>query len=282
MNINDPVPPNGAGDGRRSAQKLHFYNVRLSERSAWFGVTVAALFNVLGMLLEIGITREAPGVSARPAVVSALVGLVLLIVLFIRRKTPSVKWGNVVYLINTAAVATTLLSTNLAFARSEENWVPFQADKLGCLIAAMLAPGFWVGLLSILAHSVGPLLQFEFFFPPELKALAKPEPWPLLAFGLAGALALVYRFRRTQLEQEIARIQAQNLVLKGMAQAFLNIRDLMNTPLQVIELSVGLLRKSNGASEPSLDRIDRSVQSLRDINSVLVLREKEIEEETKR
>jgi len=146
----------------------------------------------------------------------------------------------------------------------------------------MIAPGFWVGLLSILAFSVSPVLQFEFFFPPELKALAMAEPWPTIAFGLAGALALVYRFRRTQLEQEIARIHAQNLALKGMAKAFLNIRDLMNTPLQVIELSVGLLRKSNGSSEPILDRIDRSVQSLRDVNSVLVLREKEIEREVKR
>src|SRR5262249_23752027 len=163
MTINDPVSPNGAGDGRRSAQRLSFYNVVLSEQEAWFGVTIAALFNAVGMLLEIAITREIPGVSARSSVLSATVGVILLIVLFIRRKTPSVKWANWVYLINTAAIVTSLLSTNLAFALVEKNWVPFQAHKLGCLIAAMIAPGFWSGLLSILGFSLSPVLQFEFF-----------------------------------------------------------------------------------------------------------------------
>ena len=61
----------------------------------------------------------------------------------------------------------------------------------------------------------------------------------------------------------------------------MNIRGIMNTPLQVIELSVGLLRNSEGPSKPILDHIDRSVKSLRDINSVLVQHEKEIEWQVK-
>jgi hypothetical protein len=124
---------------------------------------------------------------------------------------------------------------------------------------------------------VGALLQFEFFFPIAIKDKLPAEPWPILAFGLAGVLALVYRFRRAQLEQELARIQAQNFAIKRLAGAFLNIRDLMNTPLQVIEFSVDTLRNSEQPSEPTIDRIDRSVQRLREINSVLVQHEKNIE-----
>jgi hypothetical protein len=283
MTTDDPMAANDAAlRDRRSDQPLRFYNVRLSDRDAWFGATVAALFNVLGMLLEAAIVRKTPGVSGQPAAVSAFVGLMILVVLFIRRKTPSVKWAAVLYLVNATSVVTVLLFTNRQFAVSEANWVPFQADKLGCLIAAMVAPGFWVGLLSILAHALGPLLQFEFFFPAELKAQVAPaEPWPILAFGLAGVLALVYRFRRAQLEQEMARIQAQNLAIKRIANAFLNIRDLMNTPLQVIEISIGLLRDSNQPPRPILDRIDRAAQSLREINSVLVQHEREIEWQSK-
>src|SRR5262249_21228164 len=156
-----------------------------------------------------------PGVSAKPAVISAFVALMLLAALFIRRKTPSVVWASVVYLINTVSVTTVLLLTNLQFALSEKNWVPFQASKLGCLIAAMVAPGFWVGLLSILTYFVSASLQLEFFFPPEVRAqVAAAEPWPIIAFALAGVLALVYRFRRAQLEQEIAWIQAQNFAIR--------------------------------------------------------------------
>ena len=48
----------------------------------------------------------------------------------------------VVYVLNTLSVATAFLLTNLQFALWERNWVPFEATKLACLIAAMVAPGF--------------------------------------------------------------------------------------------------------------------------------------------
>jgi hypothetical protein len=255
-----------------------FYNVRLSESDAWHGTSVAALFNALGMLIEIAIIRQIPNVTSIPAAVSVSVGVVLLATLFVRRKRPSVKLASFLYLVNAASVITALLFTNTEFAVSEKFWTPFQESKLGCLIAAMVAPGFWVGLASILGHSLSAVMQFEFFFPAEIKThVAAAEPWPTLAFGLGGVLALVYRFRRAQLEQELARTQAENFAIRRMANAFLNIRDLMNTPLQVIEISVKLLRNSNQPSRDVLDRIDRSVRSLSEINSLLVENEQQIE-----
>jgi len=283
MTPNDSVDANAVSSGRRSERKPRFYNVRLPEGDAWFAATMASLFNVLGMLLEVALVRTIPGISLRPAAISAFVGLIFLMTLFSRRKTPSLLWASVVYSLNNASVITALLWTNLQFADLERNWVPFQASKLGCLVAAILAPEFGVGLLSILAYSLSALLQFEFFFPTELKArVAAAEPWPILAFGLAGVLALIYRFRHALLEQEVARIQAQNFAIRELANAFLNIRDLMNTPLQVIEISVNMLRNSNETPPAVLDRIDRSVQGLRKINALLVQHEKEIEWQAKR
>ena len=283
MTTNNFLTANETTQGEQLGQAPRFYNVRLSERDAWLAATVAALFTAIGMLLEIAIVKNAPGVSAKPAGIGAFVALLLLLVLFLRRKTPSRRWASVIYLINIACVITVLLLTNLQFALSQRNWVPFQAMKLGCLIGAMVAPGFWVGLISILAYFFSALLQFEIFFPPEIRAqTADAEPWPLLAFALAAVFALVYRFRRVQLEQEIARIQAQSFVIKRLANAFLNIRDLMNTPLQVIEMSIELLRQSNDPNNPVIDRIDHSMQRLREINSVLVQYEKQIEWQAKR
>jgi hypothetical protein len=273
--INDPINANDVDLREQySGQAVPFYRVRLSARDAWFGTTVAALFNMLGMLLEMGMIRNIPGISPTPAALSSLVGLMILAVLFIRRKTPSVRWASVLYLLNTASVVTVFALSDLQFAVSEKHWVPFQASKLGCLIAAMVAPGFWVGLSGILAYTVSALLQLEIFFPPEMKAQLADEFWPILAFCLGGVLALAYRFRRAQLEQELAWLQAQNFALRRLANAFLNIRDLMNTPLQVIELSVDVLRHSYEPSRTTLERIDRSVQSLREINTVLIQHEK--------
>ena len=87
MSTSRPVGTNDAALGEQpSWRAIPFYNVHLSEREAWLGATVAALFTVLGMLLELVVVRKAPGVSATPAAVSACVALVLLIVLFIQRE----------------------------------------------------------------------------------------------------------------------------------------------------------------------------------------------------
>jgi hypothetical protein len=261
---------------------VHFYNARLSARDAWLAATIAVLFNALGMLLDFAIIRKNPGIPVRPLAISAIVAVILLLVLLIRRKRPSVKWAALIYLVNSAAVTFALVSTNLQGAIAERNWVPFEASKLGCLIAALLAPEFWVGLVSIFGYSLSAVLQFEYFFPPEIQArVDTAEPWPIIAFALGGVLALIYRFRRVKLEQELAQVQAQVFAIRRLANAFLNIRDLMNSPLQVIELSVDALRKSDESQRPILDRIDRSVQNLREINSVLVEHEKEIEWQAK-
>jgi len=273
---------NNSSHEQQSERPVCFYNVRLSARDAWLGTTVAVLFNALGMLLEMGIIQKTSGISAEPAAISFAVALVLLAALIVLRKTPSLQGAWIIFALNTISVATVLYLTNPAFAESDRNWSPFQASKLGCLIAAMIAPEFWVGFMSIMAYCLSSVVQYQFFFPPELQSkLDTAEPWPIIAFGLAGVLALIYRFRRAQLEQELARVQAQNFAIKRLAGAFLGIRDLMNSPLQVIEFSTKLLRHSREPQQPIIDRIDRSVQSLREINTVLVQHEKEIEWEAK-
>ena len=282
MSSQSPPAPNHTAGSEPARPATRFYNVRLSEADAWLGATGAVLFNGLGMLIEIGIIRKVPGVSETPAVISALAALVLLAALVARRKTPSNRWANVIFLINTAAVVTSLLISNRQFALLEPRWSPFQATKLGCLVAAMVAPGFSVGVVSIAAHSLSAVLQLEYFFPPELRTMTADEPLATLAFGLAGMLALVYRFRRVQLEQELARIQAENFAIRRLANAFLNIRDLMNTPLQVLELSVDVLRNAREPLNATLDRIRRSVQRLMQINSILTQHEKEIEWQARR
>jgi len=259
-----------------------FYQVRLPDQDAWFAATAATLFNGTGMLLDLVLSRKILGVPAKPLVVSSVIGFVLAILLFASRKTASVKWASISFSINTASVLTALLWTDLQFARAEPHWVPFQATKLGCLVAAMLAPAFWVGLLNILAYTFGALIQFEYFFPDHFRVLASAEPIPILAFGLAGIVGLIYRFGRVRVEQELARIQAQNFALKRLTHAFLDIRNRMNTPLQVIELSIDLLRNSCDCPKTFLDPIDHSLQGLREINSVLVEHEKRIDLQTRR
>src|SRR5262245_34299103 len=99
MTTNDFPAANEAAQGEQFGRVPRFYNVRLSDRDAWLAASVAALFTAIGMLLEIAIVENAPGVSAKPAGIGAFVAFLLLLVLFLRRRTPSVRWASVVYLI---------------------------------------------------------------------------------------------------------------------------------------------------------------------------------------
>jgi len=73
MTTNDSVSSNDTARRERFGRRRRFYNIRLSEPDAWLGATVAVLFTVVGMLLEIAIVRKIPGLSARPPEISAFV-----------------------------------------------------------------------------------------------------------------------------------------------------------------------------------------------------------------
>src|SRR3954465_7750684 len=99
MAAKDPLTMMDSAPPEQSAPAIGFYNVRLSARDAWIGATAAAFFNALGMLLEIAIIRRVPGISAKPAGISTFVAVILLIVLYIRRKSPSVHLAYFLYMV---------------------------------------------------------------------------------------------------------------------------------------------------------------------------------------
>src|SRR5262249_3126267 len=66
MTPNDQIAENDAIQRKRHAERtVRFYNIRLSERDAWFGAIAAALFNALGMLLELVIVKSNLSVRGR-------------------------------------------------------------------------------------------------------------------------------------------------------------------------------------------------------------------------
>ncbi len=265
---------------REFASKNHFYNAQLAPADAWTSTAVAALINFFGMILQLGI-QDVPNLPYLPMLVSAGVGGIVFLLHLRNRKNPRNSSSYVFYLINLAAVFTALFILNPYFAAGPKPWVPFQANKLGCFVAAVIAPGFWVGALSISMHSLGSAVQY-LYFSSELKArVAYAEPWASLVFGVVGFLALVYRFRRVVLENEltIARVNAQ--ADHRMAQAFLMIRDRMNTPLQVLELGVSMLRSHTKPEKETLDQIERAAHCLQELNQLLNKPELETEPESR-
>ena len=248
---------------------------QLSPFSAWTSAMIAVSINILGNVLQLRILMLVPQAPWWPAIASSLAGIALLTVLLWRHGRASIKLSSLVYLVNAVSVIGSLLMTNPYFALYGKNWVPFQASKLACLISAMIAPSFLTGLLTIVAQAASSAIQFELFTEDLRDRIAVGEPWAMLAFAMVGIFTLSFRFRRVLIEEEMAQIRVKTLFMRQLAKSFLRLRDLMNTPLQIIEFSTDILRSKNLQDEAILVRIENAVESLKDLNAELTRYEKD-------
>jgi len=152
--------------------------------------------------------------------------------------------------------------TNAVYAESGRAWVPFQADKLGMLTVALIAPELWVGLLSIAAFAATAAWQFASFGEPTRGAMALGEPLATLVIGTFAAVLLVYRVRRADLERKLVRERTEKAAMLTFARAVLAIRDLSRTPLQIITFASAAARIRHPEQGQLWDRIDRAAADI--------------------
>jgi hypothetical protein len=215
----------------------------LRARSAMRGATAAAALNVVGMGLDYLIGRSTPGMPWWPNAASALVGVSLLALLWARCHKPSVALGSLAFLVNTATIVTVLWVTSAHYAESRQ-WIPFQANKLGAITVPLLIPELWVGIVGVLAYSGSAVLQYYLFDPAIRNGISFGEPGASIGFGVFGVVLMIYRWRWSAKERRLAHVQAEAAALDQLAHTLLAVRDLANTPLQTIELTVAFLHES--------------------------------------
>ena len=243
----------------------NLFKVSLSPRSARIETAIAALVNSTGMILELSLGRDIPGMPDWPAWLSAGAGVVIILILFMIRTSPNPRVIATLFLCNTLFVVLALYLRDPYFAKSGV-WIPFQENKLGGLIVALLAPSFWVGLAGIGAHVACSLLQYQ-NFPPEIKSgVAIDEPLATFGFGLAALFIFVSRWRRIQCEADVIRSNSEASASRNIARMVLHLRDLMNTPLQTISLSTYMLREKSGSDEIAIKSIENALERLTELN----------------
>jgi hypothetical protein len=240
----------------------------LYARHAWRGAVAAASLNAAGMPLEVVLGRAVRGMPWWPPALSGAVGAALLVLLLLRRRTATTGFSAVVYSLNIAVILVALWITSGHYATAEGTWIPFQANKLGALASAMLAPGLGVGLGTIFAFVAMVLVRYQTFVPEIQSRLPIGEPWLILFYGLFSVVLLVYRVRSYELERERARVWAEAAMLERMAMTFRALRDYANTPLQTIEICAGMIRERSADLEPILERMDRAVARLVELSRV--------------
>ncbi len=234
--------------------------------TGWQGALVAASLNATTLPLDLFLGRKIPDMPAWAPLGSAGIGLLLVAVLFVRRRTPSAAFNRTVFLLNLAAILGALWMTSGAFAAAVGRWVPFQANKLGTLATAMLAPDLASGLLGIGAFVAMVVLKYLTFSPEIVRQFPIGEPWTILIYGVFSAALLVYRLHAQGLERRVLTMRSETAATERLARTFLAVRDFTNTPLQTIELAAEVIRKREPTLGPIVDRIDRSVDRLFRLN----------------
>jgi hypothetical protein len=241
----------------------------LATKHAWRGAFVAAALNAAGMSVDFLLARDIPTMSIYPFAMSALVGISLIVFLLIRRQRATVRLGSVVFLLNTVAILVALWITSGYWATTGRAWTPFQANKLGALAVAMLAPQLGVGLASIAGFAAIAIGKFYVFDPEIHRGFPVGEPWFILIYALFGAVLLIYRLRGMALEREMLRVQAEAAAAERLARTFLRLRDYTNTPIQTMVFTTELLRAKTHDLKPILDRLERAVDKLTELGHAL-------------
>lgn len=260
---------------------LFLSRVQLPEQNARVAVAMAAAFNVVGMPMQVVISSHTPRIPLWPECLSIAVGIIILGLALLNKFVQRTDRLNALFIINAAFVSFALY-VDCSYFDGTQSSLPFQATKVGAIVAGMLAPGFFAGLAAIVFHVGTPILQF-LHFPPRIQAAIRShEPWALLGFGLAACIVLAYRFRVRQLELEAIGARANAELTQRLAQAFLELRDLMNTPIQSIEIASSLLGQDDPDQKTILRELQKSCDRLRELNHLLKKYEHQLEWKTER
>jgi hypothetical protein len=246
-------------------------------RNAWRGAVWACGLGAVGMPLDLLVGRDVPNLPWWPPIASSAVGLLLIAVLVVRRRRATTRLARAAFLINNAVIIAALWITSGAWAAVPGRWIPFQANKLGALAAAMLAPDLVTGTIVIVGFVGIPLLKYLTLSNELRQHFPVGEPWAILIYGLFAVALLGYRAHRVALARRMLRIRTESIATQRLARAFLALRDFTNTPLQTIELASYIIRRSHPELALVLDRIDRSVDRLYRLNNSFSVYESRIE-----
>lgn len=254
-----------------------FYNTHVSAHRAWWGTAIATACTAIGMFLESIVDHSVPEVNNGPAMFCIGLASFLFLILLLRRSKPSTSMAVWFFIVNGATVTAALYYINGVYAQLDRLAIPFEPTKLGCLLVGILAPSFFSGTATIAMLAGSAVVQWMTFSPLLQEKIAFGEPYATLAFAMTGFGALVYRLRVIALTEEYERLKAEAAAVRHFAGVFLRVRDLMNTPLQVLEFSSAHLKGANAHRDLAFESIERALKHLKELNSMLKQYEDKIE-----
>jgi hypothetical protein len=193
-----------------------------------------------------------------------------LVVLWLFRSSPSKRLGNAIFLmILLPAICMDWVGDNER-AQKGGCFVPYAPKKLAALtVGALAPPGAFTGVAGIVLLIGSALLHHLLFSEEVRRHMTAGEPWATVLYGGFALVLLFYRLRGRALQAEMARNEAERIALRRISRMALSLRDLANTPIQTLELVSHLLSTERPKLHVLRSRMERSLERLRRLNSIL-------------
>lgn len=238
---------------------------------AWRAAAVlSALWFVVGLLR---FRRELSLVHS-PALQALRIGHSLLAagalsVLLARRRTMSATACILVVVVVTLTGLFPVWVAQTVLAKAGEHAALFLGPAFAMLAIATLAPEpSWVGLALIGALALESTVLAHMVNEPG-------EPSTVLLFSAVTVLLHLYRMKHLHNDIRLAALEAERVTLGRLARVLLAMRDLSNTPLQVLVLELELIKQRGGVDDLVIQRMETAVGSLRELRGIV----KELEEQ---
>lgn len=244
---------------------------------SWRGALVACGLNAIGMPMDFLMAHHVPGIPVWPSLMSSATGVVLAILLLLYRRRPTIRLSMTAFTLNIAVILVALWVTSGAYAAAPVRWIPFQANKIGALAAAVLSPDLISGIVAIGGFVGMVVLRYLTLPAAQQQRLPMGEPWVIFIYAVFALAMLAYRVHSVALSRRMLRVRTESIATQRLARTFLALRDFTNTPLQTIELAAKIVRKRCPDMTPTLDRIDRSIDRLYRLNHAFSVYESQIE-----
>jgi hypothetical protein len=244
------------------------------KEGSWNSVFILAILVLITQSVLLFSFKRFPEVGDGTTLVRGLHAFLaaLLVVLFpYLRKRGSSLQAALCFVVIIAPFYLMIWINHVTYSQLQIPWTPMAGPKLLFLTLAVLVPGHYrVNALLMLAAAAESIALWALLdFPVDQLRRLPPEPWMTLFFGVFSALLLVFRYRDERVIRQLALSRVQAELLEGQARIFLSVRDLSNSPLQVLLISMQLLRKNSREQHPELDTMNRAVERLARVNKVL-------------
>jgi hypothetical protein len=135
----------------------------------------------------------------------------------------------------------------------------------GLFFRPLTKAGQWIrlGCLTSTPVMIYPLMRFGFF-----NSLENILWLPFLLIAILATFSTIWLIGLVRMAKE-SLLEAEEQSLRNLAITAMEVRDLMNTPLQILEISLNVLRKEMGEDHSVLRRMNKAITSICHINAKL-------------